>query len=259
MKRLIYQVYVGDRSRLYDFCVASVADYCRAHSIEHRVQREPILRIKPNPKTSGRSEQAVSRLGYLPIFEKENALALLGEFDQVAVIDSDVWIRPYSPNVFDHLFAQWDFGAVVEREMPLTDRYRQKVRRYSEALIRPLSDVDWEWDESGARFANMGVMVMNASLKRFLDGQTPREFLERPEFQKFVDGRGHLKWSTDQILLNWWIRKAGVRFMPLHWKWNALYRGVDDLSASEAHFVHFFLRDHLPGKGENVEKLARAV
>ena len=33
MKRLIYQVYVGKRSNLYDHCVAAVKNYCRDHGI----------------------------------------------------------------------------------------------------------------------------------------------------------------------------------------------------------------------------------
>lgn len=258
VNRLVYQVYVGQRSKLYDFCVKSVADYCRAHGLEHIVQYESILRIQPNPETSGRSEGAC-RLGYLPIFEKENAFAYLDRYEQIAVIDADVWIRPYSPNVFEHLFAQFDFGAVIEREMPLTKRYRHKIRGYSKGLFGPLTDVDWDWNDDGARFANMGVMVMNASLQKYLDGQRPGEFLKREEFQRFVDGRGEWKWSTDQVLLNWWIKKYGVRFAPLHWKWNALYSALEPGNVSKAHFVHFFLRDHLPEKGENIHELVATL
>ena len=41
MKRLIYQVYVGRRSRLYDHCVDSVDDYCK----EHKLQKEEDKRV----------------------------------------------------------------------------------------------------------------------------------------------------------------------------------------------------------------------
>ena len=273
--RLIYQVYVGPRSKLYDFCVESVTAYCDRHEITHIVQTLPTLRIQPDPDTSGRSDGA-SRLGYLPIFEKENALALLEgaalnylygtraysnpfRYDQVAVIDADVWIRPGAPNIFDQLEPDDDFAAVVERDMPLTDKYFNKIRSYSHAQYDRLKDVDWDWDEDGAEFCNMGVMVMQKSLLRFLRGETPAEFLARPEFKRFVDGVGDWKWSTDQVLLNWWLRKEGAKVRFLDWRWNALYSALTPGHVEQAHFVHFFLRDHMPNKGEDVAELVKTL
>ena len=251
--RLIYQVYVGTESRLYDFCTANVAAYCRHHGIDYVVQREPVLRIQPDPKTSGRSEGA-ARLGYLPIFEKENALAYLGEYDQVAVIDADVYVRPTAPNIFEDVDPEVDFAGVVERQMPITDSYRNKIRGYSSMQYDRLDDVDWNWNQDGAEFMNMGVMVMNYSLARFID-QSPAEFLARPEFKRFVDGVGGWKWSTDQTLLNWWLRACGAKVQHLDWRWNGLYKAVPIEEIITAHFVHFFLSVHLPDKGENVEQL----
>ena len=73
--RMIYQVYVGKPSVLYDTCVQSVTVYCAKHGIDHVIQREPILKICPDMNRTERSQEAVSRLGYLPIFEKENRVA----------------------------------------------------------------------------------------------------------------------------------------------------------------------------------------
>jgi len=119
MNVLIYQVYVGRPTKLYDFCTDSVARYCARYGISHIVQREPILKIKPSAN-SGRSKEAVSRLGYLPIYEKENAFDLLQDFTQVAIIDSDIYIKGDAPNIFEELGVEYDFGAVAEREMPVT-------------------------------------------------------------------------------------------------------------------------------------------
>jgi len=235
MKRLIYQVYVGKEVPLYDKCTATVAEYCRRHSIDYKVQREPILRIRPNPETNGRSRNAVERLGYLPIFEKENALALLGEeYDQVAIVDSDIWIRDNAPNVFEHLPIDADFGGVVERHLPITRQYARKLDGYSQA----------QYGDPQFPFMNMGLMVMNASLRQYCP-ESPAEFLARPEFQKFVDGRGAYKWSTDQTLLNTWIRSCGANVFEMNWHWNALYGALEDGAIDKAHFVHFFLKDHL--------------
>ena len=80
-RRMIYQVYVGETSALYDRCTASVAAYSDRYDITHIVQREPILRIRPDMTRTLRSREAVYRLGYLPIFEKENAFAYLDQYD----------------------------------------------------------------------------------------------------------------------------------------------------------------------------------
>ena len=111
--RLIYQVYVGQPSKLYDHCIASVDKYCIKHKISHVTQKVPKLRIKPNPFTTNRSKEAVERLGYLPIYEKENAFEYFDRFDQIAIVDSDIWIRDNSPNIFDDLDSEYDFGGVV--------------------------------------------------------------------------------------------------------------------------------------------------
>ena len=78
-----------------------------------------------------------------------------------------------------------------------------------------------------------------------------------PEFKRFVDGEGAWKWSTDQTLLNYWVRKENMNLQPLNFKWNALYTAVNPKHIRSAHFVHFFLKDKLPNRGENVEELMK--
>jgi len=103
----------------------------------------------------------------------------------------------------------------------------------------------------------MGLMVMNKSFAKYLKGQTPKQFIQRTEFKDFVDGLGAWKWSTDQTLLNYWIRKEKMNIKELDWKFNALYTACTDLN--EAYFVHFFLKDKLPNQGENVEQLKKDI
>jgi hypothetical protein len=74
MKRLIYQVAVGAKSRLYKHCIGSVAKYCDEHNIDHIVQQVPILKIKPDIFVTNRSKESYEKHGgFLPIYEKENA------------------------------------------------------------------------------------------------------------------------------------------------------------------------------------------
>ena len=256
MRRMIYQVAVGKQSKLYQHCISSVNNYCNKYNIQHIVQTEPILKIRPDLERTGRSKEAVERLGYLPIYEKENAFSHIDNFDQIAIVDSDIYIRPDAPNIFDDLSQEFAFGAVAERELPCAKKYKSKIRKYSKSAFSNLKDVDWKWGELGAEFYNMGLMVINcAKFKPYLRNQTPKEFIQRTEFKDFVDGVGFYKWSTDQMLLNWWVKKENIPTKNMDWRWNGLYKGIDDKRLPEAYFVHFFLKDLLPERGENVPAL----
>lgn len=260
MKRLIYQVYVGKPSRLYDHCVKSVSDYCDLHKIDHIIQRKPILKIKPDIFSTNRSKESYEKHGgFLPIYEKENAFSYFSKYDQIAIIDADIWIRPNSPNIFSTLYNNTDFAGVVEREMPITQQYAEKIRNYSHMQYSMIHSnrSDFKPNNYGFEFYNMGMMLMNKSINKYLKGQTPEQFIRRAEFKDFIDGQGAWKWSTDQTLLNYWVRKENMRQQHLDWKWNGLYTAINNIK--DAHFVHFFLKDLLPERGENVEKLMELV
>ena len=123
-----------------------------------------------------------------------------------------------------------------------------------------MTDVDWKWNELSAEFYNMGLMVINSKeFLPYLKGQTPKQFLDREEFKDFVDGVGYKKWSTDQMLLNWWVKKESIPTLNMDWRWNGLYKGIDDKRLPEAYFVHFFLKDLLPQRGENISALMEAI
>jgi len=261
MKRIIYQVYVGNRSKLYDHCVASVADYCKEHDIEHVVQRQPILRVKPDVFATNRSKESYEKHGgFLPIFEKENAFKYLWTHDQVAIVDADIWIRPGSPNIFEKVPMEYDFGGVVEREMPCTPQYYQKITNYSRMQYSNLKQVDWKWNEYGGELFNMGMMVLNKSMAYFLKS-TPSAaaFLQQAKYKDFIDGIGNWKWSTDQTLLNYWVKEERMKTKHLTFHWNGLFSAIPEERIRQANFVHFFLKDKLPARGENVKQLMEMV
>lgn len=187
--------------------------------------------------------------------EKANAFRHLGEYDQVAVIDADIYVRDSAPNLFDE--GGYKFAAVCEREMPVTKKYRDKLRKYSDGQYSLLKDVDWKWDDSGAAFYNMGMMLLDASVAE--DIGDPEQFIRRPEFERFVNGEGHWKWSTDQTLLNYWVKKSGISVRNLGWKWNALYDAVNIDAIKEAYFVHFFLSSKLPQEGREIPSIIRSL
>jgi hypothetical protein len=263
MKRLIYQVNVAKSSNLYNHCIASVSAYCEKHNIAHFVQTKPILRIRPDIFLSNRSRESYEKYGgFLPIYEKENAFRELRKYDQVAVIDADIYIRPDAPNVFDEFESEYAFGAVCEREMPITEQYTQKIMNYSrmqyELLHMKKQKIDFKPNTFGYEFYNMGMMLMNSeSFLPYLKDESPAEFIRRDEFAQFVDGIGNWKWSTDQTLLNYFVKKYKIPTQHMHWKWNGLFTA--NTKINECHFVHFFLKDKLPAQGENVEQLMEQI
>ncbi|MAD25851.1 MAG: hypothetical protein CMO44_16950 [Verrucomicrobiales bacterium] len=251
-------MYVGKRSHLYDWCTATVKEYAERIGADYICQRQPLLRIKPDIFATNRSKESYEKHGgYLPIYEKENAFGYFDKYDQIAIIDSDIFIRDTAPDIFFELDDDQDFGGVVEASMPMFGWYRDKIINYSRMQYGSLK-IDWDFDtQSGFPFMNMGMMLMNKSFAKYLNGQTPKEFIERKEFKMFVDGMGPWKWSTDQTLLNYWIRNEQMNIKKLDWKWNALYSACTRIK--EAHFVHFFLKDKLPNKGEDIKPLQEAI
>jgi len=259
MRTLIYQVYVGKRSRLYDVCTKSVSEYAEKVGADYICQRQPILKIKPDIFTTNRSKESYEKHGgFLPIYEKEVAFDYFDDYDQICIIDADIYVRPTAPNIFDELDPEvYEFGGVVESSMPIPDWYQQKILNYSRMQYGSL-DMDWKFSPiTGFPFMNMGMMLMGKGFQKYLKGQTAKQFIERTEFKQFVDGLGPWKWSTDQTLLNWWIRKERMTIKNLDWRWNGLFTANDKIK--ECHFVHFFLKDKLPERGENIEELMKAI
>lgn len=263
MKRVIYQVCLGKQSEstLYKKCIESVAAYCGRYDITHIVQRKAILRIAPNAFTSNRSTDSyVKHGGFLPIFEKENAFDLINEYDQIAIVDADIFIREDAPNIFEDFGTSDAWGGVVEREIPITDEYKKKINNYSRMQYHTLHNkgICFKPDSFGYEFFNMGLILINSDkFKPFLKGQTAKQFLHRPEFQDFIDGTGAWKWSTDQTLLNYFIKKYKVPTKHMSFKWNGLYTATTKIK--ECYFIHFFLKDKLPNSGENFEELLKTL
>jgi len=260
MKKLIYQVYTGKRSELYDHCTQSVKEYADRIGSQYLIQREPILRIAPDIFTTNRSKESYEKYGgFLPIYEKENAFAYLDSYDQIAIIDADIFVRPDCDEcLFSASGTDCDFAGVIERTMAITPEYQAKIHNYSRMQYahNSISEL-FDWNNLGADFYNMGMMVINKSISKYLRGQTPEQFIRRPEFKNFVDGIGPWKWSTDQTLLNYWVKKERMVVNNLDWKWNGLFTANTNIK--ECNFIHFFLKDKLPNRGENVKDLMSMI
>lgn len=261
MKRMIFQVAVGKRSALYERCIESVSYYAQKHDIVHYVLRHPYYLIAPDPFNMGRSRESFEKYGgYLPIFEKEVAFDYIDNYDQIAIIDADIYIRPDAPNIFEEMNCNCAFGAVSEREMDIEPWYVSKIQNYSRMQYGQLQNnkLDFKLNERGFEFFNMGMILLNCEqFKPYLKGQTGKQFLQRAEFKDFVDGVGPWKWSTDQTLLNVFLKKYNVPVKHIDPKFNGLFTAVKNIN--ECHFIHFFLKDKLPNGGENVDELLKLI
>lgn len=106
----------------------------------------------------------------------------------------------------------------------------------------------------------MGMMVLNKSMAYFLKN-TPSAaaFLQQAKYKDFIDGIGNWKWSTDQTLLNYWVKEERMKTKHLTFHWNGLFSAIPEERIRQANFVHFFLKDKLPARGENVKQLMEMV
>ena len=253
MKTLIYQVNVGTPPAFYQTCINSVAQYCKRYDIVHFIQLKPILKIKPL-----RSERGTMKLDYLPIFEKENAFEFLKAYDKVCIIDADIYIRDNVPNIFDEIDMDTAFAGVRECDMPLTPKYQHKIQGFSTKQYEMFPEIMKEHTtEYGVPFYNMGLMLFTKKLQEYLSRMTPEQFIRQEQFEGFVNGKGHWKWSTDQTLLNYWVKTSGMETKNLSWKWNALFKAVRDEELPESYFIHFFLSDNLPQQGATIPKIVK--
>ena len=81
MKKLIYQVAIGQQSKLYEHCTSSVEAYAKRIGADYKLQIGPIIRLAPDPFMNEREGKTGGwkRLGYMPIFEKENVFNYFNE------------------------------------------------------------------------------------------------------------------------------------------------------------------------------------
>jgi len=236
VKRLLFQVLIGERRPLWEKCVRSAAAYAARIGCVHQVQLEMVLKVMP--KKSQRSEGAV-RLGGLPNLEKLNGLSYLHEFEQIALIDSDVYITDSAPNIFDCVPTDCDVAGVTERALPISPLYARKLDRYEQMQFAPVNGV-------GLPFLQCGVMVYNRSFQRFMpDG--PKAFWEQPSLERFINGEGGWRWQSEQCTLSWFLRANSVNVAALPIQFNWLYGALQPGRMHEGWFHHLFLSEHLKG------------
>jgi hypothetical protein len=133
MKKLIYQVCIGPKSKLYEYCTESVKAYAEKIGADYIIQKDPILRITPNPFLNQREGKTGGwkKIGYMPIFEKENVFNYFKDYNMCCVVDADIYIKQNSPDIFKELDQDFALGSIYECDLPINDQYAQKINSYS--------------------------------------------------------------------------------------------------------------------------------
>ena len=260
MSRIIFQVALGKwgESLLYKECIESVSFYAERLGCDHLILTEPRLRISPNPDRSNRSAEASEKHGgILPHFEKFFALNLLDSFDQVLVVDADVYIRDCAPNIFLESQPDEDVLAVSEAAMPLKREVRKQVKEYAQSQFGDLYSPTWGTKRRGViDFYNSGIVLLQRGRMLSNNKPDPVSLLTSEIAQPFVDGIGNWKWSGDQTFFNYWVRSSGLKHRDLSWRWNGLYGGIRPSRIAKAHFVHFYRAEKYGYIGSNQSALS---
>lgn len=280
-KGLVYQVNVGSQSNLYDWCNNTVLQmvnrfngaYSEEITLDYHCEKKPLLKIKPNPKRTNRSLEAVERLGYLPIFEKQKSFDFFydgyhgNNYDFLIIIDSDICMfhkNLKAMNLFHvmlhseltkFLNEDIEFAACYEANQPSLPWHQKKVQSYTK-----MQHGSFPFYTEQFKFFQCGLMILSRKAiceKTYCD--SAYEFVMREDFVDFVDGVGNFKWSTDQTLMNYWVKVDDLKTMELNWRMNGLYGALPNDKLQQAEGIHFFLKDKLPDRGENIETLKKEL
>jgi hypothetical protein len=55
------------------------------------------------------------------------------------------------------------------------------------------------------------------------------------------------------------VRKENMALHKMDWKWNGMFKAIKDEAFDKAYFLHFFLKDKLPNKGEDIDTLKSII
>jgi len=207
MKNCICIISIG-RDHLLDMCLKSVEGYCDKFNIDLKVLKEK----KINLKTS-------KQYNYLT-FEKNQVYELYDEYDRILRLDSDILIKPNTPNLFllksDYIYAS--------RE----DVYSRRMSRLSEIkLIKSeLGDIP-SWNDF---YFNSGVILASYQHK---------EIYQISEQDKKIIESKNLGSFKEQNFLNWRCRINNFKIRDLGPKYNRTRIYDNIISKEESYILHY--------------------
>lgn len=154
------------------------------------------------------------------LFEKYQLYELLATYDRVLFVDTDILVTPHAPDIFARVPPD-KVGGVFEDFGSTADDRRAKIR----AVQARLGELGWE-----RGFMNSGVFVVSRQ--------------HRAAFRYCFEYGCH-DGEYEQTNTNWYLRKAGVEFHPLDYRFN--YMGIMRVYYGPPHRRAYFI--HYAGGG----------
>ncbi len=150
------------------------------------------------------------------LFEKYQVYDVLGSYDRVLFLDTDILVTPHAPDIFGEVPAD-RIGGVFEDFGTEQEHRRGLIANVQEVL----GGVGWT-----EGFMNSGVFVVS---KRH------RDIFHMYQQHGFYDG------CYEQTNTNWYMHKAGFPPVSIDWRFNfmGIMRVFHGPVHREAYFIHY--------------------
>ena len=219
MKNLIYQYNFDNDNIVTDYCIGSVKKYCARHEIDYFCQKDPILYVKESNLDDKR--------GFIAEFEKFNCFSMI-DYDNVCFIDSNVFMKSESENIFDTIknIPDYEIGMVHVFDQPYVNRKNIKyfVSKIANNYLGLRDDVFLPikkiHDSSIIDIALDDVFVFSKkTMKKYFENVKIYDWIRQEDFVKFTKLLTYGNAST-QVMLNYWCWKNNIHINRLNWNWN---------------------------------------
>lgn len=260
MRYLIFQVIVGDYNSFFEFCAESVNRYCKKYNIDHVIQRTPILKITPhnisteepivikNNSLNFTRLQNIEKLGYWPEFERFNGLSFYDRYENICILDADIFIKESAPNIFEDFNDDAAFVYTLDQpwisENNIKNISRSFFKDYHRVYKTAKIPFQNKFNVNCYDIFNNSLMLFNSNfLKKQLNNRAIIEWLKENNYKLFV---GNLQQNFRQagigtdIFTNYFTFNIDININRLDWKWNLEYNDFcDKPSLEQSYFIHF--------------------
>jgi len=189
----------------FKYLKPSFENYCNRYNIDLIINTSE--KVKHTIKISIRG-----------MFERFQIYDLLNVYDRVCYIDSDIYIKSDSPNIFD-VVSQNRFGIYCESRDVNRDAFIGHMKNH------------FKLNDNIGLYYNSGVLVASQMHKPMFNVMMLNKFFDKPGI---VAGN----WP-DQDYINYYIYRKGVSVYDIGYRFNYLLNDLKDTRLNDAYFVHF--------------------
>lgn len=189
----------------FDIVRPSFENYCKKHNLDLVINRQERVKHDVKMRVCG-------------MFERFQIYDLLDKYERVCYVDSDIYIKNNSPNIFD---------IVPDKKLGI---YCESVDINRDAFIGHLKS-QFNLTDDIKLYYNSGVIVASKMHKPVFNVTMMNKFFKKPGI--IVGG-----WP-DQDYINYYILRRDVSVYDIGYKFNYLYNDLKDTRLNLAYFIHF--------------------